>query len=72
MMTRSTFIGLMQRFNQLGRQLPSEDDILEDNASAISTAKLLLREMEQTKVQIDEMLGLEHIPLSRTSDTEAN
>jgi hypothetical protein len=51
----------MQRFNQIGRELPSEDDIRDDDnrQAAIASAKLLLREMQQTKAEIDRMLGID-------------
>ena len=68
---RKQLIGLMQRFNQIGRELPSEDDIRDDDnrQAAIASAKLLLREMQQTKAEIDRMLGIDHPLMPDTEPT---
>jgi hypothetical protein len=52
---KAEFIALIQRYCELGRQLPSETDILAGDASAIATAKVLLAEMNQTKAAIERM-----------------
>lgn len=68
---RKQLIGLMQRFNQIGRELPSEDDIRDDDnrQAAIASAKLLLREMQQTKAEIDRMLGIDQPLMPDTEPT---
>ena len=44
------FVALIERYCALGRLLPVEDDIdFIDDVSAIAEAKLVLREMSQTK-----------------------
>jgi hypothetical protein len=63
-------VGLMQKFNALGRLLPDEDSIVEPDAAGIAEAKIILREMEATKAQIDKALGIEHRPLMRTRNTD--
>jgi len=56
---RKKFIALMQRYCEVGHQLPTEDDIRHgDKRQAIATARVVLAEMEQTKREIDKMLGI--------------
>jgi hypothetical protein len=47
----------MERYCALGRLLPVEDDVdFIDDVSAIAEAKLVLREMSQTKSTMDALL----------------
>jgi hypothetical protein len=57
---KQRFIALMTRYCEVGHRLPSEDDILYggDKAQMIATARVVLAEMEQTKREIDKMLGI--------------
>jgi hypothetical protein len=54
---KQRLIGLMQRYNQLGRLLPEAADLDPADPAAITEARLVLREMEKTKCEIDKILG---------------
>ena len=54
---RDTVLNLMKRYNQIGALLPSEHDI-RHKPQAIATAKLVLREMQEAKAEIDRLLGI--------------
>ena len=45
---------LMERYNQLGRQLPNDLDT--DDADAVASAKVILAEMKKTMAAIDAMM----------------
>jgi hypothetical protein len=47
-------IFLMQRFNQLGRLLPSEDDVRDGEGHA--EAKLIIREMAKVEAEVNALL----------------
>ena len=47
---------LMERYCQLGRLLPSQDDIFED-IRVRAEAQIVLREMAQVKARIDAFLA---------------
>jgi hypothetical protein len=46
----------MNRYCQLGRLLPAVDDIDTNDVAAIADARLILREMSQTKHAMDRLL----------------
>lgn len=48
---------LMARYNQLGRLLPSADDLDTDDIEAVTEARLIIQEMAVVKTQIDECLA---------------
>jgi uncharacterized protein YqiB (DUF1249 family) len=53
---QTQFISLMNRYCQLGRLLPAVDDIDTNDVAAIADARLILREMSQTKHAMDRLL----------------
>jgi hypothetical protein len=54
-MSRDQFWALMQRYSQLGRLLPTGDDLLDD--AALLEAKIVLDEMALCKREIDALLA---------------
>jgi hypothetical protein len=56
-MSRDQFWALVQRHNQLGRLLPTGDDLLDD--AALLEAKIVLDEMALCKQEIDDLLAAE-------------
>ncbi|MEH2553597.1 hypothetical protein V1286_001126 [Bradyrhizobium algeriense] len=51
------FFTLAERYCELGRLLPSEDDLaLDHGEAAIAEAKLVLDEMAKTKAEMDALL----------------
>jgi hypothetical protein len=61
MTDRDHLIGLVSRFVDVGRQLPSDDEVCDINtrAAAVANARLLLAEMNTVKRQIDLALGIQ-------------
>ena len=53
---RTQLISLIDRYCQLGRLLPAVDDIDTNDVAAIADARLILREMSQTKHAMDRLL----------------
>jgi len=53
---KAPVFALMERYCTLGRLLPAEDDIDTDDVAAIAEARLILREMSQTKSAMDALL----------------
>jgi hypothetical protein len=53
---QTQFISLMNRYYQLGRLLPAVDDIDTNDVAARADARLILREMSQTKHAMDRLL----------------
>jgi hypothetical protein len=54
---RAQVFALMARYNQLGRLLPEPDDLENGDAAAVSEAKVILAEMNETRAEIDALLG---------------
>ena len=52
---QTQLISLIERYCQLGRLLPAVDNIDTDDIEAIAEARLILREMSQTKFAMDEL-----------------
>ena len=51
------FLALMQRYNALGRLLPSPDDLaLDHDEAAIAGAQMVLAEMAKVKAEMDALL----------------
>ena len=55
---RDQFISLAERYCKLGRLLPSIKDIDTNDIAAITEARLILREMAETKSAMDALLEL--------------
>jgi hypothetical protein len=53
------FVGLMERYCQLGRLLPAAEDIDFDDEAEIPEIKTLLAEMKKTKSELDQLLRRE-------------
>ena len=53
---RTQFIELMARYCQLGRLLPTIEDIDTDDDAQLAEVKTVLAEMAKTKAQIDALL----------------
>ena len=54
---RKRVYALMERYNQLGRLLPDPDNFDPADPAALTEARLVLREMETTKAELDALLG---------------
>jgi hypothetical protein len=52
---KARLFALMERFNQLGRLLPSEDDV--SAGERIPEAKLIISEMKKVEAEIAALLG---------------
>lgn len=48
---------LIERYNQLRRLLPAEDDLADSNVPALADAEMILAEMQKVKAEIDAMMG---------------
>jgi hypothetical protein len=55
---RETFYRLVERYNQLGAMLPEPDAM---DTADVEAVKLVLREMDRTKVAIDIILNGETV-----------
>jgi hypothetical protein len=47
------YFALMERYNQLGRLLPTPGDLDTDDAAAVAEARLILAEMNATQAKMD-------------------
>jgi hypothetical protein len=47
------YFALMERYNRLGRLLPSPDDLDTDDAAAVAEARLVLAEMKRTQAKME-------------------
>jgi hypothetical protein len=54
--SQDTFFTLAARYCQLGRLLPSVDDLDTDDETAIAEAQLILAEMAKVKAEMDALL----------------
>jgi hypothetical protein len=52
---KTQFVALVERYCQLGRLLPAVDNVDTDDIEAIAEARLILRELSQTKFAMDEL-----------------
>jgi hypothetical protein len=50
---KQKYFALMARYNQLGRLLPTPDDLDADDAAAVAEARLILAEMNATQAKMD-------------------
>lgn len=50
---KQKYFALMERYNQLGRLLPTPGDLDPDDADAVAEARLILSEMNATQAKMD-------------------
>lgn len=55
---KAQFFALMERFNQLGCLLPAEDDLDLSNPAAVAEARIVLKEMDRVKAEMDGLMKL--------------